>query len=103
MNVLDVISQFIILTLILCNSIYESDCPRVENGLDFENNNISDLEIDSYDNVYDFDATQEDTILEQVLTEPSHFYRLRIKIHLRSVEDKIEGIGKIFISISNQY
>ena len=76
----------------------------MENGLDFENNNISDLEIDSYDNVYDFDATQEDTsILEQVLTEPSHFYRLRIKIHLRSVEDKIEGIGKIFISISNQY
>ena len=69
----------------------------MENGLDFENNNVSDLVIDDSDNVYDFDSTQ-DPIFEQLTTpQSSHFYRLRIKIHLRSVEDKIEGKGRSFM------
>ena len=68
----------------------------MENGLDFENYNISDLEIDDSDNVYDFDSTQ-DPIFGQLPSEPSHLYRLRIKIHLRSMEDKIEGKGRSFI------
>ena len=81
----------------MSKAIFESDCPRVENGLDFENNNVSDLVIDDSDNVYDFDSTQ-DPIFEQLTTtQSSHFYRLRIKIHLRSVEDKIEGKGRSFM------
>ena len=81
-------SWLIILGYVYCQTaIFEWDCSRGENGLDFENHNISDLEIDDSDNVYDLDS----------YTEPSHLYRLRIKIQLRSVKVHIEGKGRNFM------